>query len=214
MPVLLLATSGPNAEIGLRLPSGALHVAPLISGSTRGRDVMPQIAGLLQGAELGPADLRGIFVEIGPGSFTGVRVGVTTAKTLAWSLGLPVVGVLSLDVLATADGGSNTGPLVAVRDAGRKRTYAARYESGRRVSEPARLDPKALRALSAGATQVGEDLEPPGRSVRTSAAALWEVGQPLLAAGETTPAHALVPRYLQASAPERLRDGEAPGDAS
>ena len=49
--------------------------------------------------------------------------------------------------------------------------------------------------------------------MRATADALWALAGPRLAAGETTAPHALAPRYLQASAPERLRDGEAPGDA-
>ncbi len=220
MPTLLLATSGPHAEVGLVDADGRVEVAPLIEGRTRGRDVLPAIAGLLEATGATPAALRAVVVDVGPGSFTGVRVGVTTAKTLAWSLELPLVGVLSLDVLAAA--ASVEAPCVALRDAGRRRAYAARYEGGERTEPPARLDPDDVQALVAGASVVGEDvhglaerlaLDAPCFEVRASAAALWRVAEPLLAAGRTTPVHALAPRYLQASAPERLRDGEAPGDA-
>ncbi|MDJ0972883.1 MAG: tRNA (adenosine(37)-N6)-threonylcarbamoyltransferase complex dimerization subunit type 1 TsaB [Planctomycetota bacterium] len=220
MPTLLLATSGPHAEVGLVDAEGVVRVSPLIEGRTRGRDVLPAIAALLEEAGVAGAALDAVAVDVGPGSFTGVRVGVTTAKTLAWSLDVPAVGILSLDVLAAA--ADTDGPILALRDAGRRRAYAARYEGGRRTSEPARLDPDALPALAAGATLVGEDidalaarleLDGERREVRATAAALWTLTAPRLEAGETTPPHALAPRYLQASAPERLRDGEAPGDA-
>lgn len=220
MSTLLLATSGPYAEVGLVEAGGGVRIAPLIEGRTRGRDLLPAVAGLLDDAGMAPGGLTAVAVDVGPGSFTGVRVGVTTAKTLAWSLELPAVGILSLDVLARAAPAS--GPLLALRDAGRRRVYAARYEGGRRVTAPARLDPGQLPPLAQGATIVGEGvlalterlgLAGPTAEVQATASALWALAEPMLAAGQTTPPHALAPRYLQASAPERLRDGEAPGDA-
>lgn len=220
MRALVLATSGPHAEVGLTDGGGVAQTSPLIAGRTRGRDLLPAVSALLDAQGLSARDLEAIAVEVGPGSFTGVRVGVTTAKSLAWALGIPVVGVLSLAVLAEA---SAADPVVAVRDAGRRRAYAARYEGGTLVGQPARLDPAALRALCDGATVVGEELDALGErmglegrfeEVRPSAAALWRLAAPLLASDTTTPPHALAPVYLQASAPERLRDGEAPGDAA
>lgn len=58
------------------------------------------IGDCLKAAGLGKADLTGIAVGIGPGSYTGIRIAVTTAKTLAWTMGLPVFGVSSLAALA------------------------------------------------------------------------------------------------------------------
>src|SRR5690606_20357531 len=62
---------------------------------------MPAIEELLAKAGLEPANIDAIAVSEGPGSYTGVRIGVTIAKTLAWTLGKPLVGVSSLKVLAT-----------------------------------------------------------------------------------------------------------------
>lgn len=62
--------------------------------------LMPAIRTLLDEVEMTAKDLDRIIVAKGPGSYTGVRIGVTTGKTLAWSLGIPVVGVSSLEALA------------------------------------------------------------------------------------------------------------------
>src|SRR5690606_31260140 len=62
--------------------------------------LMPAIVQLMNDLNMKPNDLDKIVVANGPGSYTGVRIGVTTAKTLAWSLNIPVVGVSSLEVLA------------------------------------------------------------------------------------------------------------------
>ncbi|MDQ0254169.1 tRNA threonylcarbamoyladenosine biosynthesis protein TsaB [Evansella vedderi] len=62
--------------------------------------LMTAIRTLLEEVEIKPQDLDKIIVTEGPGSYTGVRIGVTTGKTLAWSLKIPIVGVSSLEVLA------------------------------------------------------------------------------------------------------------------
>lgn len=62
--------------------------------------LMPAIHQLMSDAMLAPKDLSRIVVAKGPGSYTGVRIGLTTAKTLAWSLNIPVIGISSLETLA------------------------------------------------------------------------------------------------------------------
>jgi tRNA threonylcarbamoyladenosine biosynthesis protein TsaB len=62
--------------------------------------LMPAIKSLLEEVDLQPNQLDKIIVAKGPGSYTGVRIGVSVAKTLAWSLGIPITGVSSLQVLA------------------------------------------------------------------------------------------------------------------
>jgi tRNA threonylcarbamoyl adenosine modification protein YeaZ len=89
------------------------------------------------GASLG--DLTGVVVGAGPGPFTGLRVGVAAAVTLAEVLGLPVRGVCSLDpiALAWADRGDAPAEFVVVSDARRKEAYWARYTSqGTRTDGP------------------------------------------------------------------------------
>ena len=62
--------------------------------------LLPNVNSLLNDCRIGMKDLNAIAVSLGPGSFTGIRIGVVTAKTLAQTLGIPLVGVVSLDVLA------------------------------------------------------------------------------------------------------------------
>lgn len=85
-----------------------------------------RLVAALQELGLGAEDLSGVGVTIGPGSFTGLRVGLAVGKGLALACGLPLVGVPTLDVLAAAQGRDRR-PLVAVLLAGRGRICAATY---------------------------------------------------------------------------------------
>jgi tRNA threonylcarbamoyl adenosine modification protein YeaZ len=92
-------------------------------------------------------DLTAIAAGVGPGPFTGLRVGLVTARTLAFVLEIPVYGVCSLDVLAVeaADTGVVTGEFVVATDARRKEVYLARYdERANRLEGPVVDKPAAL----------------------------------------------------------------------
>lgn len=95
---------------------------------------MPAIEELLKKAGMTPADIDAIAVSEGPGSYTGVRIGVTIAKTLAWTLGKPLVGVSSLKVLATNVLFFN-GLICPIVDARRENVYAGayRYDNGQLI---------------------------------------------------------------------------------
>ncbi|MFV0633593.1 tRNA (adenosine(37)-N6)-threonylcarbamoyltransferase complex dimerization subunit type 1 TsaB [Demequina sp.] len=81
-------------------------------------------------------DIASIVVGTGPAPFTGLRVGLVTARTLGFAWGVPVRGVCSLDGLG-ASGGVTGGDITVVADARRKEVYWARYEGGVRVEGPA-----------------------------------------------------------------------------
>ena len=93
-------------------------------------ELMPRIVEMLQQIEVTIDQITGLGVSIGPGSFTGVRVGVAAAKGLALARNLPIVGVKSTDALAYAHHWSRP-PLVVVVRAGRGRLIAATYLKGR-----------------------------------------------------------------------------------
>jgi tRNA threonylcarbamoyladenosine biosynthesis protein TsaB len=210
-PLLVFATSGPAAAVGLSTPAG-LRTLPLGEGAARGRDLLPRVEALLREAGLSIHDVTGIAVDVGPGSFTGVRVGVTAAKTLAYALDVPAAPVVSLEALALAAG---EGPALAVRDAGRGLVYWARYGRGGIEAGPGRADPGALREVAEGARVVLEAgledrfpwTEPLVAAV--TVASVHRLGSAALAGGRRASPHDLAPLYLQASAPERKRLGEA-----
>src|SRR5918911_592588 len=96
-----------------------------------GEQLAPSIEACLAEAGIVRQDLTAIAVGIGPGPFTGLRVGLVTARTLAYVLEIPVYGVCSLDVVAVeaAHGGSPVGTdFVVATDARRKEVYVASYD--------------------------------------------------------------------------------------
>ncbi|WJY27188.1 MULTISPECIES: tRNA (adenosine(37)-N6)-threonylcarbamoyltransferase complex dimerization subunit type 1 TsaB [Sporosarcina] len=94
---------------------------------THSIQAMPAVEQILAAANLRPADLAAIAVSEGPGSYTGVRIGVTLAKTLSWTLGIPLVGVSSLEVIA-ANAVPFEGVVCPLFDARRKNVYCGLYK--------------------------------------------------------------------------------------
>lgn len=89
--------------------------------------VMPAIEMLLKDCGIKPAELSKIVVAKGPGSYTGVRIGVTIAKTLAWTLNIPLVGISSLEVQAAAAARYFHGNVSPIFDARRGQVYTGLY---------------------------------------------------------------------------------------
>lgn len=107
------------------------------------------IAAALSDCAIQYADLTAIGVGVGPGPFTGLRVGITAAETMGFALGIPVIGVCSLDVLAAqyVDLGAESG-FIVVSDARRKELYWAEYDAfGNRIGEPSVGTPESLPEL-------------------------------------------------------------------
>lgn len=102
--------------------------------------LLPLVQRVLAEAGVGVADLSGIAVGVGPGPFTGLRVGVAAAQTLAEALGVWVRGACSLDVVAQEWAERDDAPggeFAVVADARRKEVYWARYDAdGRRIDGP------------------------------------------------------------------------------
>ncbi len=100
-----------------------------------GELLAPTVTACLTDAGLARRDLTGIAVGVGPGPYTGLRVGLATARTLGLALELPVYGACSLDVMAFSSGLSE--PFLVTSDARRKELFWAPYdESGRRLEGP------------------------------------------------------------------------------
>lgn len=112
---------------------------------THSVNLMPLIKNALTEADATPEQLEAIAVSLGPGSFTGLRIGISTAKTLAQVWGLPVVGVNTLEALAYPFTGLK-GYLCPVLNARKNEVYAAVYETGDNILT-CRLGPLALTPL-------------------------------------------------------------------
>lgn len=108
--------------------------------------LMPQVEALVSGAGITLAQIDAYAVGMGPGPFTGLRVGIATAETLAFASGRPLHRVCSLDVIA-AQVDSGPREFVVASDARRKELYWAHYVDGRRQGEPRVGPPSELPEL-------------------------------------------------------------------
>src|SRR5262245_62607793 len=99
MNVLAIDTSTERAVLALSGVDGRLCVATIDAARRHGRDLVPGIRGLLDSAGVSVGDLEAIAVGLGPGSYTGLRVGVTAAKTLAYVTGVALLGLDSLHAI-------------------------------------------------------------------------------------------------------------------
>lgn len=112
--------------------------------------LMPLVSGTLHALNLTPSDLDAVAVGMGPGPFTGLRVGIVTAHTLASVLDIPLLRVGTLDVLAVAAAAATDGEFLTVVDARRRELYWARYDGdGVRLDGPHVSAPTGLPALPA-----------------------------------------------------------------
>ncbi|HEX7057769.1 MAG TPA: tRNA (adenosine(37)-N6)-threonylcarbamoyltransferase complex dimerization subunit type 1 TsaB [Bacilli bacterium] len=131
---LALDTSTPSMTIALFQKDRLLAESTSLSERNHSIRLVPAIRELLGSQGMTAADLRGICAGVGPGSYTGVRIGVTAAKTIAWTRSLPLVGVSSLETLAygglIADGGGSAQSgawVIPMIDARRGYAYTAVY---------------------------------------------------------------------------------------
>jgi tRNA threonylcarbamoyladenosine biosynthesis protein TsaB len=145
--MLLLAfdtsgTSGFSGSVALLAGGRLLAETMLAAGQRSGQSLAPAIDRVLQEQGVAPGQLQLIATTIGPGSFTGLRVGITTAKTLAYAVGAEVLGVSTLEALAmdaaenllarAPPGASPPGPpreIQAVLDAQRHEVFLGRFEA-------------------------------------------------------------------------------------
>jgi tRNA threonylcarbamoyladenosine biosynthesis protein TsaB len=130
-PVLAFDTCGETGTVALvDLGSGATTVTYIDQAELGGRaasaELIPAIDAILRNAGLDLRLLRALLVVNGPGSFTGIRVGLSTAKGLAHAAGTPIVAISRLAVLANLR--NTPGDFVTLLDAGRSEFYARRAE--------------------------------------------------------------------------------------
>lgn len=127
MNILAIDTS--NQVLGIAILGDGQIIGEMITNVKKNQTsrLMPAIHQLMEDIDMVPDQLDKIVVAKGPGSYTGVRIGVTTAKSLAWALSIPVVGISSLEVLAY-QGRLYNSLICPFFDARRQRVYTGLYE--------------------------------------------------------------------------------------
>jgi len=213
MLILAVETSDKQGSIALArgVPDGTcdvLETVPL-SGGLFSAQLIPELAALLEKQGYSKQDLEAFAVASGPGSFTGLRVGLAAIKALAEALGKPIAPVSLLEAVAAA--GSFRGKVLAVLDAGRGEIYAGNYEVGNVVTmlseclltreeflaESAHYpvitpDPSLAEIASRGGARV-ETIERPG------SAAIARLGWKKILSGATVPPETLEANYIRRS---------------
>jgi tRNA threonylcarbamoyladenosine biosynthesis protein TsaB len=146
--LLALDTSTRFVSVALHDDDAVVAAASSSEPMQHGEQLAPLVDQVLADVGAIRQDVTAVAVGVGPGPFTGLRVGVVTARVLGLALGVPVYGVCSLDVLAAraVDEGVAE-PFLATLDARRKELFWASYdESGRRIGEPQADRPTGLPA--------------------------------------------------------------------
>ena len=223
MLILAFESSARPASVALLRDGSLLSQYSQCSALTHSRTLLPMAEDMLKNAELTIGDVDPFAVAHGPGSFTGVRIGVSTVKGLAWAANKPCVGVSTLEAMAW-HGLAAGGVVCPVMDARRGQVYNALFEI--RNGKPVRLCGDRPIALEELAPQLRE-LESPaflvGDGAAITAKYLETVGIPFrmapenlrwqsawgvaMAASEREPgtADSLLPVYLRLSQAERER---------
>ncbi|MEK4182289.1 MULTISPECIES: tRNA (adenosine(37)-N6)-threonylcarbamoyltransferase complex dimerization subunit type 1 TsaB [Bacillus] len=126
MTILAIDTS--NHTLGIALVKDSTVIGESITYLKKNHSVraMPTVEALMKECGVAPSELSKIVVAKGPGSYTGVRIGVTIAKTLAWTLSIPISAVSSLETLA-ANGQYFDGWISPLFDARRGQVYTGLY---------------------------------------------------------------------------------------
>ncbi|MGW1779165.1 tRNA (adenosine(37)-N6)-threonylcarbamoyltransferase complex dimerization subunit type 1 TsaB [Streptomyces sp. NPDC002143] len=201
MLLLALDTATPAITVALHDGDGVIASSSQVDARRHGELLLPAVDRLFAGAGLRLDAVTGIVVGVGPGPYTGLRVGLMTADTFGLALGVPVYGLCTLDGLAYAS--DLEGPFVVATDARRKEVYWARYADSRTrllgpaVDRPADIadEVAGLPAVGAGALLYPDTFPNAHEPEHVSAAALASLAAEQLAAGEELPAPR--PLYLR-----------------
>ncbi|HUG29369.1 MAG TPA: tRNA (adenosine(37)-N6)-threonylcarbamoyltransferase complex dimerization subunit type 1 TsaB [Candidatus Limnocylindria bacterium] len=203
--LLALDTSTSTIVVAAGTVDGTLIAAEAFEGRYRhSQELLPAMVRMIEGAGLRLADLAAVVVGTGPGAFTGLRVGIATAKTLAHELGRPLVGIPSSSALLDAVGND----AVLWLSSGPRDRVMVRV-GGDPVVVPGDADVAGIREVAVDlAGRASEAALELGReAVAGLPAALLRLGAARLAAGESDDPERLVPGY---ASPPRGAPIEAP----
>ena len=225
--ILAFETSAKAASVALMEKGKLLGESYQNTGLTHSQTLLQMAEDLLKTCGKTPADVTAVAVASGPGSFTGVRIGVAAAKGFAWGLELPCVGVSTLEAMAE-NFGAWDGTVVPTMDARRSQTYTAifRAEGGKckrmiddcaisyaELGEKLNYCKKPIFLVGDGAQLCYNTLNevvpglvlPPEHHRHQRAAGVALVAEKVLATGERPDGGSMSPNYLRLSQAERER---------
>ncbi len=227
MLVLGIETSGDLASVAVVGGEGLMAEVRFRHRLLLSRDLLPRTEQVLATAGVETSDVEGVAVSVGPGSFTGLRIGVTAAKSLAYALAIPAAGVSTLEALAAEAPAVPDTLICAAINASKKDLFAGLYEWVEGVlqacGEEALLTPDLLierlahhraHALVVGtpgehaatlAARLGDRITLPHTERLPAAATVATLGRKALLEGRAEDPHDLAPRYLRLSTPEERR---------
>ena len=165
MLVLAFDTATPAVTVALYDGTHVLAETTTVDARRHGELLAPSIDAVLTEGGASRLDVTAVAAGTGPGPYTGLRVGLVTARVLGSALGVPVYGVCTLDVIA-ADAAAAAGgrEFIVATDARRREVYWARYDaSGRRLDGPAVGIPADVADVAA-ARQTAQAAQPSGRA--------------------------------------------------
>ena len=227
MKILALETSAKSVSCAVVEDGAPLASAYQCTGLTHSRTLLPMVDAMLKNADLTLEDINAIAIAAGPGSFTGLRIGIAAVKGLAWAAELPCAGCSTLEAMAWSLAGFQ-GEVCAAMDARRHQVYNARFQVN--GTAPHRLTPdraialadlvKELEGTSVPQIVVGDGaqlcydaltaagipavLAPPNLRMQ-SAWGVARMGLELARTGQTVSPGELVPIYHRLSQAERER---------
>ena len=228
MKILGLESSAKSASVALMEDGKLLARSFQNTGLTHSRTLLPMAEAMLQNCELGIADVDAVAVAVGPGSFTGLRIGISAAKGLAWARELPCIGVSTLEAMAQNLAHLENTVLVCAMDARRSQIYNALFtsEHGRltrrtpdraiglaELAEELRSEPLPLVIVGDGAVLCEKALTESGlpcrlappQLVMQNAMSVALCAEDLARAGKLVSAQELLPVYLRPPQAQRLR---------
>ena len=227
MKILALETSAKSVSCAVVEDGAPLASAYQCTGLTHSRTLLPMVDAMLKNADLTLDDIGAIAIAAGPGSFTGLRIGIAAVKGLAWAADKPCIGVSTLE--AMAENAAHIGGLIAgAMDARRSQVYNAVFEA--KDGALTRLCPDRAISLEELAGELAGEARPitvlgdggllcwrylrehgvncslaPAALLYQNAVGVGLAAEQAYARGEAVSAQELLPVYLRPAQAERLR---------
>ena len=221
--IIAIETSGRHGSVAVAEGPELIEEIEFATDRDHARDLLPTVAELCRRRGWKPTSLDHCYLSIGPGSFTGLRIGVTFARHFALASGVKICAVGTLDVIAenALELDPVPTPLAVVLDAKRACVYCAIFQladgSYRRRADPRMVEPAEIFSGEQGMTVIGEGIDHHAEAIEAMGAAmldrrLWHpraanvhrLGWRMAAKGNFTDPVELTPEYIRRPEAEEL----------